>query len=214
MRRAFRLAGPLAASRSARPRSPAARAPGLILTAAGIATDTSMTWEMAKHVHAQLTEDDPTPCALLNSVQRALNGALRVRPRQHSRADIARSGLQALPAHRRDARRAPVAGPAGADREGRAARALRRARRSQDLAEVDACPDFQAASPEVAEGDRLPRRQRPARGPPRRLSHAQLPAARAPSASTRCSSAGSTAASCSRARSRSARSRRSTPTCS
>src|SRR3982751_6067434 len=49
-------------------------APGLILTAAGVATDTSMTWEIVKHVHGKLVEDDPTPCVLLNSVQRALNG--------------------------------------------------------------------------------------------------------------------------------------------
>jgi len=39
----------------------------------GIGTDTSMTWDIVKHVHGKLTEDDPTPCALLNSVQRALN---------------------------------------------------------------------------------------------------------------------------------------------
>ncbi|MEP7296962.1 MAG: hypothetical protein ABI702_12305 [Burkholderiales bacterium] len=45
----------------------------LLLSATGMATDTSMTWEIVKHVHAQLTEGDPTPCASLDSVERALN---------------------------------------------------------------------------------------------------------------------------------------------
>ncbi|MDQ6685961.1 MAG: hypothetical protein M3Z16_12640 [Pseudomonadota bacterium] len=75
----------------------ACTAPGLILTATGIATDTSMTWDIVKHVHGKLTEDDPTPCAMLNSVQRALNprceyaaGSIRV-------ADLKTSGLQSCP---------------------------------------------------------------------------------------------------------------------
>ena len=51
----------------------ACTAPGLLLSAAGVATDTSITWDIVKHVHGKLTEDDPTPCRLLNSVQRAIN---------------------------------------------------------------------------------------------------------------------------------------------
>ena len=123
-------------------------APGLILTAAGIATDTSMTWEMVKHVHAQLTEDDPTPCALLNSVQRALNGRCEYVAGSIRAADIAKSGLQSCPltAATRDARlwRAlPELIDKGASYERCARSPL------QDLAEIDACPTFQAASPEI-----------------------------------------------------------------
>ena len=122
--------------------------PGLILTAVGIATDTSMTWEMAKHVHAKLTEDDPTPCIMLNTVQRALNARCAYVPGSIRSADVAKSGLQgcALTAATQDARlwRAlPELIDKGAQSE--------RCPRSplQDLAEVDACPDFQSASPEV-----------------------------------------------------------------
>lgn len=45
----------------------------LVLGVAGIATDTSVTWEVVKHVHAQLTEGDARPCAQLDSVDRAMN---------------------------------------------------------------------------------------------------------------------------------------------
>ena len=69
-------------------------APGLILTATGIATDTSMTWDIVKHVHAKLTEDDPTPCLMLNSVRRAVNprcdfvaGSIRRDARDAGRAE-------------------------------------------------------------------------------------------------------------------------------
>ena len=122
--------------------------PGLALTAVGIATDTSMTWEIAKHVHAKLTEDDPTPCIMLNSVQRALNPRCSYTPGSIRPADVAKSGLQgcALTIATQDARlwRAlPELIDKGAQSE--------RCPRSplQDLAEVDACPDFQSASPEV-----------------------------------------------------------------
>ena len=148
MLRAFRLAGPLAALAIGAATLAGCTAPGLILTAAGIATDTSMTWEMVKHVHAQLTEDDPTPCALLNSVQRALNGRCEFVPGTIRPADIAKSGLQSCPltAATRDARlwRAlPELIEKGASYERCARSPL------QDLAEIDACPNFQAASPEI-----------------------------------------------------------------
>jgi len=45
----------------------------LVLSAAGVASDTSMTWEIVKHVHGKLTEGDPTPCIALDSVERALS---------------------------------------------------------------------------------------------------------------------------------------------
>lgn len=45
----------------------------LVLGVAGIATDTSVTWEVVKHVHGKLTEGDPRPCIQLSSMDRALN---------------------------------------------------------------------------------------------------------------------------------------------
>ncbi len=118
--------------------------PGLLLSAAGVATDSSVTWEIVKHVHGKLTEDDPTPCALLGNVQRALNPrcdyvAGSIRP-----VDIARSGLQSCPLE-------------AAARDPRIWRALpeliaqgatpQRCSRSPllDMAEASACPDFTAA---------------------------------------------------------------------
>jgi hypothetical protein len=148
MLRAFRLAGPLAAFAIGALALAGCTAPGLIISAAGIATDTSMTWDIVKHVHGKLTEDDPTPCALLNSVQRALNGRCQFVAGSIRSVDIAHSGLQGCPltAATQDARlwRAlPELIEKGASYE--------RCPRSplQDLAEADACPDFQAASPDV-----------------------------------------------------------------
>ncbi|MEO8922412.1 MAG: hypothetical protein ABI330_06225, partial [Caldimonas sp.] len=118
------------------------------LTAAGVATDTSMTWEIVKHLHAKLTEDDPTPCALLNSVQRVLNARCEYQPGSIKRSDFAKSGLQECPL-------------ALATRDPRLWRALpelldKGASISQcpgsplvALADNDPCPAFQAASPEV-----------------------------------------------------------------
>jgi hypothetical protein len=148
MPRALRLAGPLAVLAIGAAMLAGCTAPALILTAAGIATDTSVTWEVVKHVHAKLTEDDPTPCVLLNSVQRALNGRCEFAPGSIRAADIAQSGLQACPltAATQDARlwRAlPELIEKGASYERCARSPL------QDLAEVDACPNFQAASPEI-----------------------------------------------------------------
>jgi hypothetical protein len=148
MPRSARLAGLLAAFAIGAATLAGCTAPGLIIGAAGIATDTSMTWDIVKHVHGKLTEDDPTPCAMLNSVQRALNGRCEFVPGSIRAADIAKSGLQGCPlsAATQDARlwRAlPELIEKGASFE--------RCPRSplQDLAEVDACPNFAAASPEI-----------------------------------------------------------------
>jgi hypothetical protein len=35
---------------------------GLLVSATGVATDTSVTWDVVKHIHGKLTEDDATPC--------------------------------------------------------------------------------------------------------------------------------------------------------
>ena len=45
----------------------------LLLSVAGVATDTSVTWEIVKHVHGTMTEGDDRPCVLLDSVERALS---------------------------------------------------------------------------------------------------------------------------------------------
>jgi len=148
MLRALRHAGSIAALAIGAATLAGCTGPALLLTAAGIATDTSVTWEVVKHVHAQLTEDDPTPCVLLNSVQRALNGRCEFVPGSIRAKDIASSGLQgcALAVATRDARlwRAlPELIEKGASYERCARSPL------QDLAEVDACPIFQAASPAI-----------------------------------------------------------------
>lgn len=83
----------------------------LLLGVAGVASDTSVTWDVVKHVHAKLTEGDARPCALLPSVERALNprcgefvpGSLRT-------ADMSASALGecALTMAARDTRLWPV----------------------------------------------------------------------------------------------------------
>ena len=126
----------------------ACTAPGLVLSAAGIATDTSMTWDIVKHVHGKLTEDDPTPCRMLNSVKRALNPRCEYEPGSIRFADVANSGLQSCPlaTATRDARlwgAVPDLIAAGASTMQCARSPL------QDLAEVDACPDFASAPRKV-----------------------------------------------------------------
>ena len=120
----------------------------LLLGAAGVATDSSVPWAIVKHVHGKLTEGDPTPCVLLNSVQRALNercgefvaGSLKTE-------DIQRSGLSICPltVAARDPRFWPVLPELlakGAQPE--------RCTRSPlvALAIAHPCPAFETASPE------------------------------------------------------------------
>jgi hypothetical protein len=121
---------------------------GLVASAAGVATDSSMTWDIVKHFHAQLTEDDPTPCANLNSVQRVLNARCAYQPGSIRRADLGKSGLQECPL-------------ALATRDPRLWRALPELLEKGAtvdacpgsplvaLADSDPCPAFQTASPEV-----------------------------------------------------------------
>ena len=148
MHRAFRPAGLLAAIAIAAAALAGCTAPALLISAVGIATDTSATWDITKYLHAKLTEDDPTPCILLNTVQRALNARCTYVAGSIRAEDIAKSGLQACPLApaTQDARlwRAlPELLEKGATSESCARSPL------QDLAEVDPCPNFQAASPEV-----------------------------------------------------------------
>jgi hypothetical protein len=120
----------------------------LLVSATGVATDTSMTWDIVKHVHGKLTEDDATPCARLNSVQRALNGRCVYVAGSIEQADLARSGLQecALAAATRDPRlwRAlPELLDKGARLDTCPGSPL------VALAEATPCPDFASASPAV-----------------------------------------------------------------
>ena len=126
----------------------ACTAPGLVLSAAGIATDTSMTWDIVKHVHGKITEDDPAPCLLLNSVQRALNPRCDYMPDAIRVADFPKAGLQACPlaiatVDPRLWRALPELLAKGSRPETCAMSPL------QSLAQTDACPDFGAASPAV-----------------------------------------------------------------
>lgn len=126
----------------------------LLLSAAGVATDTSVTWEIVKHVHAKMTEGDDIPCNRLDSVQRALNvrcGAFV--PGSVIAADLAHSKLQGCVLA--VAVREPRFWPAlpefiekGASPEACARSPL------VELAQAQACPDFSAASPAVLESMR------------------------------------------------------------
>ena len=126
---------------------------GLIVGATGVVTDTSVTWDVVKHLHGKLTEGDATPCIDLNSVQRALNARCDYRAGSIRSADVARSGLQECPlaVATRDPRlwRAlPELLEKGAQVESCAGSPL------LALAATDACPDFPAASPAVRDAIR------------------------------------------------------------
>ena len=121
---------------------------GLLVNATGMATDTSMTWDIVKHFHGKLTEDDATPCVRLNSVQRALSARCDYVSGSILPADLARSGLQecALAAATRDPRlwRAlPELLDKGATVDTCPGSPL------VALAETMPCPDFTSASPAV-----------------------------------------------------------------
>jgi len=121
----------------------------VLLSVAGVASDTSMTWEIVKHVHGKLTEGDPRPCAMLDSIERALSprcgefvsGSLRAQ-------DIAtgRFSACALATAARDVRLWPVL-----------PELLAKGARPQDctpspivaLAQANDCPSLAATSPEV-----------------------------------------------------------------
>ena len=120
----------------------------LLVGATSMATDTSMTWDIVKHVHGKLTEDDATPCVRLNSVQRALNARCEYVTDSIQRTDFARSGLQecVLAAATRDPRlwRAlPELLDKGATLDTCPGSPL------AALADADPCPDFASASPAV-----------------------------------------------------------------
>jgi hypothetical protein len=122
---------------------------GLLVSAAGVATDTSVTWEIVKHLHAKLTEGDDVPCLRLDTVQRALN--VRCGPFVAGSvlaADIRNSPLQGcvLGVAVRDPRFWPAVPELigkGAQPEACDQSPL------LELAQTPGCPDFRTASPEV-----------------------------------------------------------------
>ena len=127
---------------------------GLLLSAVGVASDNSVSWEIVKHLHGKLTEGDPVPCMQLNSVQRALNarcgefvaGSLKAE-------DIRVSGLQECPlaVAVRDLQFWPVVPELiakGAQPERCATSPL------IELAQREPCPAFNTASPAVIESMR------------------------------------------------------------
>ena len=68
-------------------------AAGALITVVGVSTDTSITWDLVKYAHQQLTEGDDRPCAMLNSAQRAVAARCGpFRPGSIARADIGRTG--------------------------------------------------------------------------------------------------------------------------
>jgi len=135
-------------------------APSLLISAAGVATDTSVPWAIVKHVHEKFTEGDPVPCSKLNSVQRALSARCgKFEAGSLDAKDVAHSGMQVCPliVAARDPRFWPVLSELldkGAQPES--------CNRSPlvELAQAQACPDFASASEPVlrslswlAEGD-------------------------------------------------------------
>ncbi|HWH83418.1 MAG TPA: hypothetical protein VNU71_14400 [Burkholderiaceae bacterium] len=122
---------------------------GMLLGAAGVASDTSVSWDIVKHVHAKLTEGDDVPCRRLDSVQRALNvrcgafepGSVRV-------ADLRGSALQGcvLAAAVSEPRFWPALPEFIA--KGASPEACERSP-LVELAQAQACPAFDTAAPEV-----------------------------------------------------------------
>ena len=124
----------------------------LVLGAAGVATDTSIPWAIAKHVHQQITDGDPVPCVQLNSVQRALTERCGdFKPGSIKAADVEFAGLGVCPLS--VAAREPQFWPVMTELLNKGAR-VQACQQSPlvDLAQAQvtqtqACPDFESASP-------------------------------------------------------------------
>jgi hypothetical protein len=119
----------------------------LVISAAGLATDTSITWAIAKHVHQKLTEGDPLPCIQLNSVQRALAERCgNFVPGSIKTVDVEFAGFGVCPLS--VAARDPQFWPVLTELLQKGAR-LQNCQQSPlvDLAQRHPCPDFQNATP-------------------------------------------------------------------
>jgi hypothetical protein len=126
---------------------------GLLLSVAGVATDSSVTWEIAKHVHQKMTDGDPVSCFRLNSVERALTPRCgEFVPGSLVAADIARTTLQECPLTLavRDVRLWPVL-PELLDKGATPVACFTAplVEMAQARDPLLACPDFSRASPEV-----------------------------------------------------------------
>lgn len=121
----------------------------LVMSATGVATDTSMTWDIVKYLHAKATEDDPRACFLVNSVQRALNGRCGAFvPGSLTPADIAQSGYSGCIVD--IAVRDPKLWPAVPELIEKGAQPNRCfVSPLTELAELHPCPEFSKASPAV-----------------------------------------------------------------
>ncbi len=127
--------------------------PAAVIGLIGVATDTSASWSIVKHIHDKWVEGGPVPCYRFdNTVERAL--AIQCQPYAAGTikaADVAapnRLPMCPLAVAARDTRLWHVlpeliekgAMPESCERAPLA-----------ELAQVDACPDFAAASPKVRE---------------------------------------------------------------
>jgi hypothetical protein len=124
--------------------------PAAVVGLIGMATDTSASWAIVKHIHDKWHEGGPVPCFRLDSVERAL--ALHCQPYVSGSikaADLAtphKLPLCPLAVAAREPRLWPVLPELiekGAMPETCARAPL------VELAQVDACPDFAAAMPPV-----------------------------------------------------------------
>lgn len=122
---------------------------GIVLTAVGIGTDTSVAWSVVKHLHGQLTEGDERPCVLLTSVQRAVSARCGpFVPGSVQAADIEHTGFAecALTLATRDPQLWPVLPELLA--KGARVEACRESPLVR-LAQREACPDFAKATAQV-----------------------------------------------------------------
>lgn len=122
---------------------------GMLVSAASVATDSSVTWDIVKHLHAKITEGDAIPCWRLNTVQRALNprcGAFV--PGSLLASDIQNAQLQECPLAvvARDPQFWPAL-PEFVEKGARYADCTNSP--LAELAALQSCPDFAAASPAV-----------------------------------------------------------------
>ena len=119
----------------------------LVISAAGLVTDTSIPWAIAKHVHQQVTEGDPVPCVQLNSVQRALTERCgEFKPGSIKPAEVEFAGFGVCPLSM--AAREPQYWPVMTELLNKGAR-IQACQQSPlvSLAQTHACPDFERASP-------------------------------------------------------------------
>lgn len=124
--------------------------PAALVGLIGVATDTSASWAIVKHIHDKWVEGGPVPCYRLDSLERALAPhCLPHVPDSIRAADLAaphKLPLCPLAVAARDARLWPVLPELiekGAMPESCARSPL------AELAQVDGCPNFAAASPQV-----------------------------------------------------------------